>query len=172
MNDQNDDQNESVATELADTTEDLTADTGESSVADPTAESATSADLAAELSAEATDPAAEAPAFEDTATALTGAEPIVPAEDSGDHGTKEAEAAGSQAKSPAEEPWRKHLKRFHNDVNGVFATKENCKLVCVDKKAKDSFARNGRLESNKYFQLVVNLRRRGLGSKVGGKSVS
>ncbi len=172
MNDQADDQNESVATDLAETTEDLAAETGDTSVADPTTESAESADLAAELSSEPTDPTAEASNSQDTAAALTGAEPLVPAEDSGDQGTKKAEAASSSPKSAAVEPWRKHLKRFHDDVNGVFATKENFKLVCVDKKAKESFSRNWKVESNKYFQLVVNLRRRGLGTKVGGKSVS
>lgn len=149
--DQADDQNESVATDLAETTEDPTIDAGGPSVADPTAETSIS---------------------EDATANLTGAEPSAPAEDSGDQSTKKAEAASPGAKSAPEEEWRKHLKRFHNDINGVFAAKENFMLVCVDKQAKDSFARNWKQEANKYFQLVVNLRRRNLGSKVGGKTVA
>ena len=117
-------------------------------------------------------PTTDSSASMDTAAEPAGTASSAPPEDSGDQGTKEAEASGSTAKNIHKEPWRQHLNRFHHDINGILATKENFKLVCVDKQAKDAFSRNWKLESNRYFQLVVNLRRRGMGTKVGGKSVS
>jgi hypothetical protein len=96
----------------------------------------------------------------------------VPAQDSGDGIIKKEEDGSAVKKEDPRPPWRRELDRFHNDINEILATKENFKLVAVDQNAKPSFARSWKQEANRYFQLIVNLRRRGKGAKVGGKNVA
>jgi len=100
------------------------------------------------------------------------AESSAPAEDSGEAAIKKEEAVRAPKKAVQPPQWRQELKRFHNDINGILATKENYELVCVDQNAKPSFAKAWKQEANRYFQLIVNLRRRGKGAKVGGKNVA
>jgi hypothetical protein len=83
-----------------------------------------------------------------------------------------AEEGGKVQNSPDRDEWRKKLQSFHDVTNGQLAAKENFKLVCIDKKAKPAFAKNFSLEANRSFQLTVNLRRRLIGTKIGGKSVA
>jgi hypothetical protein len=108
----------------------------------------------------------------DAQTPDAKAESSAPAEDSGEAAIKKEEAAVARKKAEQTPEWRRELKRFHNDINGILAAKENYKLVCVDQNAKPSFARTWKQESNRYFQLMVNLRRRARGAKVGGKNVA
>ena len=89
-----------------------------------------------------------------------------PAEDSGEPETKKAEAAVNN------DEWKNKLSNFQNKMNGVFAAKENMKLVAVEEKVHVAYATKWKQQSNRYFQLVVALRRRIHGGKVGGKSVA
>ncbi len=98
--------------------------------------------------------------------------PSAPAEDSGEPGINKEEAVMAPKKADKIPKWRIELNRFHNDVNGILATKENLKLVSMDKNTKPSFARNWKQDANRYFQLIVNLRRRATGAKIGGKNVA
>lgn len=88
-----------------------------------------------------------------------------PAEDSGEPGTKKAEAAN-------DEMWKKDLLEFHDRVNGVLAAKENLQLVAVDQKIHSAYSQSWKRQCNRYFQLSVALRRRLNNGKVGGKSVA
>jgi hypothetical protein len=67
--------------------------------------------------------------------------------------------------SPREESqkgprWITDLKRYHNDMNGLLAAKENLKLVALDKSVKPSFRYQWSLESNSVMRITVILRRR------------
>lgn len=59
--------------------------------------------------------------------------------------------------------WRHELKRFHDNVNDVLASKENLKLKTLSIKTRPEFFREWTWESRQYMILMVNLRRR-LGS--------
>jgi hypothetical protein len=94
------------------------------------------------------------------------------ADNSGELATKKAEAAQSAPISVELEPWRKDLKRFYGDVNSSLTEKEEIKLECLNRKVKNEFVLNWKVESNKCFQLCVNLRRRSTGGKFGGKVIA
>lgn len=94
------------------------------------------------------------------------------AQDSEEPTTMKEEASNQDSTSKLDDAWKKDLKRYLNDMNGVLAAKENLKLVWVDKRLNPAYAINWKIESNRYFQLMVNLRRRSFGTKMGGKSVS
>jgi hypothetical protein len=98
--------------------------------------------------------------------------PNAPAEDSGEPGINKEEAVRPPKKADKIPKWLNELNRFHHDVNGILATKENLKLVSMDKNIKPSFARAWKQDVNRYFQLIVNLRRRATGAKIGGKNVA
>jgi hypothetical protein len=86
-------------------------------------------------------------------------------EDSGEPETKKAEAA-------ADHEWQKQLKTFESKINGLLAAQENLKLVAVDQNLHSAYVEDWKLQSNRYFQLVVALRRRIRSGTVGGKQVA
>jgi beta-xylosidase len=88
---------------------------------------------------------------------------------------KEEATAGSpesEIKSKVDPSWRTELKRFHDDINLVLASKENLRLVAIDIKVPQEFAEDWKLASNRYFKLMVNLRKRYTGVKVAQKHVA
>jgi hypothetical protein len=144
-----------------------------------TDQATTIADVDPNLGNEATNaPDMEASNLSQTSDVMSAQSPnaaplsSAPAEDSGEAAIKKEEAVRAPKKAVQSPQWRQELKRFHNDINGILAAKENYKLVCVDQNAKPSFAKAWKQEANRYFQLIVNLRRRAKGAKVGGKNVA
>lgn len=87
------------------------------------------------------------------------------AEDSGEPATKKAEAAFDAA-------WINDARGFENRMNGLLAAKENLRLVAAHEKLHSAYSLSWKNQSNRYFQLVVMLRRRINQGKVGGKLVS
>lgn len=85
-------------------------------------------------------------------------------EDSREADTKKAEAypefSDSAGKQDSAHQWKLQLKRFHDDVNDVLASKENLKLKTLNIKTRPEFFREWTSESNRYMILMVNLRRR------------
>jgi hypothetical protein len=125
----------------------------------------------AELTPESPSEATESAPEESTDSSQSEEAPA-PAENNEDQAIKKAQAVG-EGEKPARKPaWNKELERFHDDINGILATKENLKLVALDKNARQSFSRLWRTESNRFFQLAVNIRRRKRGVKMNGKSVA
>jgi hypothetical protein len=102
--------------------------------------------------------------------------PGKPPEDIREPGTNKEEATAgspeSEIKSKADSSWRTELKRFHDDINMVLASKENLSLVAVDIKVRQEFAEDWKLASNRYIKLMVNLRKRYKGVKVAQKHVA
>ena len=102
--------------------------------------------------------------------------PEKPPEDIREPGTNKEEATAgspeSEIKSKADASWRAELKRFHDDINMVLASKENLSLVGVDIKVRQEFAEDWKLASNRYLKLMVNLRKRYRGVKVAQKHVA
>lgn len=88
-------------------------------------------------------------------------------EDSREAATKKAEAdSGSREKVGIEDDarqWKQELKRFHDNVNEVLASKENLKLKTLSIKTRPEFFREWTWETRQHMILMVNLRRR-LGS--------
>lgn len=86
------------------------------------------------------------------------------AEDSREAATKKAEAdqglSHSEGGQNGMAPGKQQLKRFHDDVNDVLASKENLKLKALSIKTRPEFFREWTAESNRYLILMVNLRRR------------
>jgi hypothetical protein len=69
--------------------------------------------------------------------------------------------AASQNQASSEDPrWVTDLKRYHYDMNGLLAAKENYKIVAVDKSAKPSFYRQWSAEANNVMRITAILRRR------------
>ena len=88
---------------------------------------------------------------------------------------KEEATAGSpesEIKSKVDPNWRTELKKFHDDLNMVLASKENLRLVALDIKVRQEFAEAWKLASNRHFKLMVNLRKRYRGVKVAQKHVA
>lgn len=56
--------------------------------------------------------------------------------------------------------WVKQISRYHNDMNGLLAAKENLKIMAVDKSVRHSFYKKWVFEANQYARLTVNLRHR------------
>lgn len=102
------------------------------------------------------------------AVALNG----VPAQDSGELDTKEAEAVAKPAILEKDEKWKVEATRFFKVVDAVLAEKEAIKLEWVDKKVQHEFVTAWRVESNRAFRLAVNLRRRQASGKFGGKIIA
>lgn len=96
--------------------------------------------------------------------------PEDPSQNSEETPTMKAEASDQGQNAPL--AWKSELNRFLQSANGVLATKENLKLVSVDKKLNPAYVKSWKLESNRYFQLLVNLRRREKETKTGGKTVA
>lgn len=88
-------------------------------------------------------------------------------EDSREAATKKAEAhSESREKVGVEDnarQWKQELKRFHDNVNAVLASKENLKLKTLSIRTRPEFFREWIWESRQHMILMVNLRRR-LGS--------
>ena len=89
------------------------------------------------------------------------------AEDNRDGDLKKAQADGSETQdvgltSRANQgaDWGAELKRFNAVVNHVLATKEALKLKACDIKIPPEFLGDWTLDSNRFFLLAVNLRRR------------
>jgi hypothetical protein len=110
----------------------------------------------------AADPVASA--LEASANQATVSPETGTAEDSREAGTKKAEADSEPSNSTVTQdsphPWQQELKRFHDDVNDVLASKENLKLKTLSIKTRPEFSREWTYESNRYMLLMVNLRRR------------
>lgn len=66
---------------------------------------------------------------------------------------------------PKVEAWVRQLHRYHNDMNGLLAAKENFKIVAVNKSAKQAFYRKWSYEANQVLRLTSVLRRRMAESK-------
>ena len=102
--------------------------------------------------------------------------PRRPPEDIREPETKKQEATAgspeSEIKSQVDSSWRTELKRFHDDINLVLASKENLRLVAIDIKVPQEFAEDWKLASNRYLKLMVNLRKRYNGVKVAQKHVA
>ena len=92
------------------------------------------------------------------------------AEDSREAATKKAEADSELRETPAVDgkasQWSHELKRFHDNVNDVLASKENLKLKTLSIKTRPEFFADWTWESRQYLILMVNLRRR-LGTASG-----
>ena len=102
--------------------------------------------------------------------------PGKPPEDIREPETKKEEATAgspeSEIKSKVAPSWRTELKRFHDDLNMVLASKENLRLVAIDIKVPQEFAEDWKLASNRHLKLMVNLRKRYNGAKVAQKHVA
>jgi hypothetical protein len=86
-------------------------------------------------------------------------------EDSRDADLKKAQDAGTETQPPAPDAqnqtvWISELKRFNEVVNAVLATKELLKLKACDIKIPSEFLSDWTADSNRFFILAVNLRRR------------
>jgi hypothetical protein len=112
--------------------------------------------------ADASDSSQEATANEVSAVPQSGTP-----EDSREAATKKAEADSEFREKVGVEDkahqWKQELKRFHDNVNEVLASKENLKLKTLSIKTRPEFFREWTWESRNYMILMVNLRRR-LGS--------
>lgn len=62
--------------------------------------------------------------------------------------------------APKEKSWQDHLARYYNDMNGLFAGKENLKIVAINTSARPSFYRKWSNEANQVLRVTANLRRR------------
>lgn len=69
-------------------------------------------------------------------------------------------STGPEEVSKGEKTWRDHLVRYHNDMNGLLAAKENLKIVAVNKAARPSFYKKWSLEANQFMRITAILRRR------------
>lgn len=99
-------------------------------------------------------------------------------EDTGETAEVQAEAVESASETPgshdssdtapasAEEPalklpeWVLQISRYHNDMNGLLAGKENLKIMAVNTSARPSFYKKWVYEANQFARLTVNLRHR------------
>lgn len=88
-------------------------------------------------------------------------------EDSREAVTKKAEADSEPREKVGIEDnarqWKQELKRFHDNLNEVLASKENLKLKTLSIKTRPEFFREWTWKSRQHMILMVNLRRR-LGS--------
>jgi hypothetical protein len=87
-------------------------------------------------------------------------------QDSGETSINKAEAA------PSSTPWKIDLQTFESKMNGLLATKENMRLVAINEKIHSAYALSWTRDSNHYFRLLSNLRRRLNDVTVGGKHVA
>lgn len=111
-----------------------------------------------EAAASAVDPASDMTASSEPANTQAG-------EDSRDADLKKAQAAREETQPPAPDApdqtaWISELKRFNEVVNSVLATKELLKLKACDIKIPSEFLSDWTSDSNRFFILAVNLRRR------------
>jgi hypothetical protein len=85
-------------------------------------------------------------------------------EDSREAATKKAEADSEFREKVGVEDnahqWKQELKRFHDNVNEVLASKENLKLKTLSIKTRPEFFQEWTRESRQYMILMVNLKRR------------
>ena len=56
--------------------------------------------------------------------------------------------------------WLQQISRYHNDMNGLLAGKENLKVMAVNTSARPSFYKKWVYEANQFARLTVNLRHR------------
>jgi hypothetical protein len=108
--------------------------------------------------ASALDPATDTTASAEPAKTQAG-------EDSRDADLKKAQAASTEIQptapdAPNQTAWISELKRFNEVVNAVLATKELLKLKACDIKIPSEFLSDWTADSNRFFILAVNLRRR------------
>jgi hypothetical protein len=111
-----------------------------------------------DAAASAVDPAPDTTASAEPAMAQAG-------ENSRDTDLKKAQAATAEIQpsapdAPDQTAWISELKRFNEVVNAVLATKELLKLKACDVKIPSEFLGDWTSDSNRFFILAVNLRRR------------
>ena len=81
----------------------------------------------------------------------------VPGENPPDSATVTPIPAKPASNLPA---WVHEMSRYHNDMNGLLAGKENLKIMAVNTSARPSFYKKWVYEANQFARLTVNLRHR------------
>jgi hypothetical protein len=59
-----------------------------------------------------------------------------------------------------EPDWIVQLRRYHHNINGLLAAKENLKIVAVNRGANPAFTKNWSREANSMMRLAVIMRDR------------
>ena len=82
-----------------------------------------------------------------------------PPQDTGESNNLQAQPV-EKSQAIAQRPHLKELIRFHYEMNGLLAGKENLKIMAIDTKAKMAFYRKWVHEANSAFRITCDLRHR------------
>ncbi len=123
----------------------------EDATALPTGETAPSAELPQDKSGEDT---GETPEVQAEAAMETSSEPNIEAD------LTPSEQPAPSSADPELPVWIQQISRYHDDMNGLLAGKENLKIMAVNTSARPSFYKKWVYEANQFARLTVNLRHR------------
>lgn len=138
---------------------------GEDATELPTEETASSAELPQDKSGEDTGetPEVQAEAAMETSNEPNieaGLTPTLESDDQADINKPVAEQTTPSSSDPGLPVWIQQISRYHDDMNGLLAGKENLKIMAVNTSARPSFYKKWVYEANQFARLTVNLRHR------------